>query len=58
MDNLKQYFSKAFVKNLIKLVYHDVIEPAARDYVKKSDNKYDDAAIEFLDNFIEDLLKD
>lgn len=47
---------KLLVKKLINVLYTDGIYPLADAYVKSTTNTWDDKALLFLDEFINDLL--
>jgi hypothetical protein len=47
---------KFLVKKVIKMIYSDGVYPLALEYVQKTDNDFDDKALEFLNSFVEKLL--
>jgi len=55
---LKQYITTSFLKKLIAVAYDDMIYPMASAYVKKTENKYDDTALAFLHDFLQDFLSE
>jgi hypothetical protein len=48
---------KMLLKKVIKIVYSDAIYPLAKSYVESTSNTYDDKALAFLDDIIDELLK-
>ena len=55
---MKQYFSTEFFKGLGRYFYDSVLYPFASEYVKKTENTYDDAALLFLNDLVKDFLGD
>lgn len=55
---MKKYLTEKFWKGLGMYMYKELIYKMADEYVKKTDNKYDDAALVFLDDLIKDALKE
>lgn len=53
----KKYFTTEVLKKIGETVIMDIVIPIAREYVSKTDNKYDDAAVEFIKDFAMDFLK-
>lgn len=47
---------KIIAKKVIKIIYTDGLYPIAKAYVEKTDNTYDDKALEFLNEFVNDLI--
>lgn len=56
--NFKDYFTKEVVKKLAYTIVMEVLLPMAEEYVKKTDNKYDDAAVQFLKDFSISVLEE
>jgi hypothetical protein len=54
---MKKYLSEEFFKGLGKYIYGELLKPMAEEYVAKTSNSYDDMALSFLDDFIEDFLE-
>jgi hypothetical protein len=48
---------KTIIKKALSWAYVEFIYPEAKKYVKSTTNKYDDQALEFLNNLVKDLLK-
>lgn len=46
----------AIIKQLVILAYRTVIRPLAEQYVKKTDNAYDDRMLEFLDALFDEFV--
>jgi hypothetical protein len=55
---MKKFLTEAFYKGLARYVYDELIYKYADEYVKKTDNSYDDSALLFLDGLIDDFLKE
>lgn len=53
--NLKDYFDKEFYLKLADVLVEEIVFPAAEEYVKSTENKYDDSALEFLKEFWQDF---
>lgn len=54
--DLKKYLTKELAKKLAGVVYDDVILPAAKEAVAKTDTPYDDVFLGLLDKFIKEEL--
>jgi hypothetical protein len=54
---MKQILTESFLKKLGVLVYEEILYKLAEEYVKKTDNIYDDAALKFLSDMLVDLKK-
>lgn len=54
---MKNLISEAFLKKLGVLVYEEILYKLAEEYVKKTDNPYDDQALKFLSDLLGDLKK-
>jgi len=55
---MKEYISEKFWRGLAEYFYTEVIYPAAKKYVEKTDNSYDDSVLALVDGFVRDFLKD
>ena len=55
--DLSKYLNMDIVKKVVREFYVSAIYPAAKEYVESTENEYDDKALEFLHDFIEDFLK-
>ena len=55
---LKDYLSWESLKPIVRAFYDNTVYPAAKKYVEKTENTYDDVALKFLDDLIDDLLED
>lgn len=51
-----KYLTQVALKRIGRVVFDEVVKPMAQDYVAKTDNKYDNLALEFLSDFVDDLL--
>jgi hypothetical protein len=47
---------KTMVKGIVQLLYDEILYPAAKAFVSKTSNPYDDQALAFLDQFIKELM--
>lgn len=60
--SIKNYITEEMLKKagkkMGKALYEEVLRPAAEKYVKESDNPYDDMALQFIDDFVADFLKE
>jgi len=52
----KKFLSLDLAKRVGKVLYTEAIYPAAEEYVKSTDNSYDDSALHFVDGFVQDFL--
>ena len=51
-----KYLTELALKRIARVVFEEIVKPAAKEYVASTQNKYDDLAVEFLNDFVEDLL--
>ena len=54
----KNLLTPKLLKSIGREIYNNTIYPAAKAYVDKTDNKWDDKMLEFLDGFIDDALEE
>lgn len=55
---MKKYLTEKFWKGLGMYFYKEVLYKYAQEYVQKTENSYDDAALLFLDDMVQDFLSD
>ncbi len=54
--SMGKFLTEIALKRIGRVVFEELVKPMAKEYVAKTDNKYDDAAAEFLSDFVDDLL--
>lgn len=47
---------KTIIKNTVKVLYKEILLPMAKDYVNSTENTWDDKALLFLDDLVNELL--
>lgn len=55
--DIKKYVTKTFIKKISQDIYDGLVYPIAQAYVAKTDNKWDDQALLFLNGMVTDFLE-
>ena len=55
---MKQFLTKMLFKKFLVIALEDILFPMAQKYTEKTDNKWDDQALEFLKQFVNAVLLD
>lgn len=56
IDTIKLILRSEIFRKIIKVVYFDKLKPIAEQYVRSTENVYDDKVLDFLDDLITHLL--
>jgi hypothetical protein len=48
---------KLLIKKVVQVLFMDGLYPLAKEFVSKTENPYDDQALDFLTDLVKDLIK-
>ena len=52
-----KFLTKQLILKIVDVVYSEGIYPLLHDFVSQTSNKYDDKALELVDEFISEFIK-